>query len=54
MVEKYVWSARDADALCAFLLPMLAIDHRERAHARDLVNHPWLEVDPLSEDLWGW
>ncbi|RDX56243.1 kinase-like protein [Lentinus brumalis] len=54
MVEKYLWSERDADALCEFLLPMLTIDHRERKHARDMVNHPWLEVDPLSEDLWGW
>ncbi|KAI0359012.1 kinase-like protein [Trametes cingulata] len=54
MVEKYLWSERDADALCAFLEPMLVIDHRKRAHARDMVDHPWLEVDPLSEDLWGW
>ncbi|RPD58370.1 Pkinase-domain-containing protein [Lentinus tigrinus ALCF2SS1-6] len=54
MVEKYLWSERDSEALCEFLLPMLTIDHRQRAHARDLVDHPWLEVDPLSEDLWGW
>ncbi|KAI0724203.1 Pkinase-domain-containing protein [Cerioporus squamosus] len=54
MVEKYLWSERDSEALCEFLLPMLTIDHRERKHARDMVNHPWLEVDPLSEDLWGW
>lgn len=54
MVEKYVWSEGDAQALCKFLEPMLVIDHRERARARELVDHPWLEVDPLSEDLWGW
>ena len=54
MVEKYLWSERDAEALCEFLLPMLTIDHRRRAQARDMVDHPWLEVDPLSEDLWGW
>ncbi|KAI0336204.1 Pkinase-domain-containing protein [Cubamyces sp. BRFM 1775] len=54
MVEKYLWNERDAEALCSFLEPMLVIDHRKRAHARDMVNHPWLEVDPLSEDLWGW
>ncbi|KAI8983413.1 Pkinase-domain-containing protein [Trametes punicea] len=54
MIEKYLWSEPDAEALCAFLEPMLVIDHRKRAHARDMVNHPWLEVDPLSEDLWGW
>ncbi|OSD05852.1 Pkinase-domain-containing protein [Trametes coccinea BRFM310] len=54
MVEKYLWSEKDAEALCSFLEPMLVIDHRKRAHARVMVNHPWLEVDPLSEDLWGW
>ncbi|KAI0639031.1 Pkinase-domain-containing protein [Trametes polyzona] len=54
MVEKYLWSEADAAALCEFLEPMLVIDHRKRAHARDMVDHPWLEVDPLSEDLWGW
>ena len=54
MVEKYLWEPRNAQALCAFLEPMLVIDHRKRAHARDMVDHPWLEVDPLSEDLWGW
>ncbi|KAI0651501.1 Pkinase-domain-containing protein [Trametes meyenii] len=54
MVEKYLWAERDAEAVCEFLEPMLAIDHRKRAHAREMVSHPWLEVDPLSEDLWGW
>ncbi|KAI0757348.1 kinase-like protein [Daedaleopsis nitida] len=54
MVEKYLWSEADSQALCDFLEPMLAIDHRERKHARDLVDHKWLEVDPLSDDLWGW
>ncbi|PIL30940.1 hypothetical protein GSI_07109 [Ganoderma sinense ZZ0214-1] len=54
MVEKYLWSEEDATALCSFLEPMLVIDHRERKHAHDMVDHPWLEVDPLSEDLWGW
>lgn len=49
MVEKYGWSEKDAVALCEFLLPMLDIDHHSRAHARDLVNHRWLEVD--LEDL---
>jgi len=30
------------------LEPMLAIDMRERLHARDLKNHKWLE--PTKED----
>ncbi|KAH9853024.1 Pkinase-domain-containing protein [Lenzites betulinus] len=54
MVEKYGWSEEDGQKLCAFLEPMLVIDHRARAQARDMVDHPWLEVDPLSEALWGW
>ncbi|KAI0823116.1 Pkinase-domain-containing protein [Trametes gibbosa] len=54
MVEKYGWSEEDGQKVCAFLEPMLVIDHRVRAQARDMVDHPWLEVDPLSEDLWGW
>ena len=54
MMEKYSWSASDADAVCAFLVPMLNIDHRARAHARDMVDHPWLEVDmeELSQAEW--
>ncbi|KAH9927525.1 kinase-like protein [Epithele typhae] len=54
MMDKYLWTERDAEAVCAFLLPMLTVDHQKRAHARDMVDHAWLEVDPLSEDLWGW
>ena len=54
MVEKYLWSETDADALCKFLEPLLAVDQKARAQARKMVNHPWLEVDPLSEELWGW
>lgn len=56
MVEKYGWSDQDAAALCKFLLPMLDIDHHTRAHARDLVNHPWLEVDLEAElkNAEGW
>lgn len=49
MVEKYGWKETDAAALCQFLLPMLDIDHHFRAHARDLLNHPWLEVDLEAE-----
>ena len=54
MVEKYLWTEGDSEAVCEFLEPMLTIDHRERKHAREMIDHPWLEVDPLSEDLWGW
>ncbi|KAF9568521.1 kinase-like protein [Agrocybe pediades] len=48
MMEKYLFSEPDADLLCKFLEPMLAIDMRERSNARDLKDHPWLE--PNVED----
>ncbi|PPQ66119.1 hypothetical protein CVT26_010920 [Gymnopilus dilepis] len=48
MVEKYLYSEAEADALCSFLEPMLAVDMRERANARDVKNHPWLE--PSKDD----
>ncbi|KAI0080057.1 kinase-like protein [Panus rudis PR-1116 ss-1] len=51
MIEKYLWSESDAQAFCEFLEPMLVIDHRKRAQARDLVDHPWLDVDLNAEDL---
>ncbi|KAH9945629.1 kinase-like protein [Amylocystis lapponica] len=54
MAEKYLWAESDADALCAFIEPMLTVDHTARKQARQMVNHPWLQVDPLSEELWGW
>lgn len=54
MVEKYGWNEADTMALCDFLLPMLHIDHRSRAHARDMVDHPWLEVDADELDRIEW
>lgn len=54
MVEKYMWPESDAAKLCEFLEPMLTVDYRNRKHARHMVNHPWLEVDPTSADLWDW
>lgn len=54
MMEKYQWTAEEAAALCAFLEPMLEVDYRKRAQARDLLDHPWLEVDLADEDFVGW
>ena len=54
MVEKYLWNESDSAALCEFLEPMLVVDQRERAHAREMVDHPWLEVDLSGEDLSTW
>lgn len=42
MMEKYSYSEKDSAELCSFLVPMLAADMRERKHARDVVDHPWL------------
>lgn len=49
MVEKYLFSEADSALLCDFLDPMLAIDMRERTHARDMKNHRWLE--PTRDDV---
>jgi serine/threonine-protein kinase SRPK3 len=49
MMEKYLYKEKDAMALCDFLEPMLAVDQRDRKEARDMVNHPWMDVD---EDEW--
>lgn len=52
MMEKYLWAEAEAVALCEFLEPMLVVDHRKRKQARELVDHPWLEVDLHSPELW--
>lgn len=44
MIEKYLFSEPDAVLLCEFLEPLLAVDMKERAHARDLRDHRWLEI----------
>ncbi|KAG6889371.1 hypothetical protein C0995_001436 [Termitomyces sp. Mi166 len=54
MTEKYGYSDSDSAALSDFLLPMLAIDMRERAHARDMLDHSWLSPCPHDEELYEW
>ncbi|KAG2062087.1 kinase-like protein [Suillus hirtellus] len=44
MTEKYLFSVSEANDLCSFLEPMLAVDQRERKEVRDLVDHYWLDV----------
>ncbi|KAG1757337.1 kinase-like protein [Suillus lakei] len=55
MTEKYLFSTSEADDLCAFLEPMLAVDQRERKEVRDMVDHHWLDV---KDEEWigvdGW
>ncbi|KAF7306620.1 CMGC/SRPK protein kinase [Mycena indigotica] len=53
MTEKYLWSDDDAAVLCTFLEPMLAVDHRNRASAKDMLDHRWLEVLDVDDDAVG-
>ncbi|KAH8828629.1 kinase-like domain-containing protein [Flagelloscypha sp. PMI_526] len=48
MNRKYGWSEVDSALFSNFALPMLAPDMHQRVHARDIINHPWLEVDPST------
>lgn len=41
--DKYLFPKVDADALSAFLAPMLRLHPDKRAKASDLVHHNWLE-----------
>ncbi|KAI0067947.1 kinase-like protein [Artomyces pyxidatus] len=49
MREKYLLPAADAEALCSFLEPMLALDMHQRASAGEMISHPWLDVDWKEE-----
>jgi serine/threonine-protein kinase SRPK3 len=42
LMDKYKYSATDADDISGFLLPMLVINPEKRADAGGMVNHPWL------------
>ncbi|TFK41305.1 kinase-like domain-containing protein [Crucibulum laeve] len=48
MTEKYLFAEQDATSLCAFLEPMLTVDMRNRKHAREMIDHPWLS--PSNDD----
>ncbi|KAF7340001.1 Protein kinase dsk1 [Mycena venus] len=54
MMEKYLWSEPDAAVLCTFLGPMLAIDPRNRTDAKDMLDHPWLEVTAADDVVGDW
>lgn len=42
MIDKYDYSKEDADLFASFLSPMLVVDPKKRANARDMLDHPWL------------
>ncbi|PXF50095.1 Serine/threonine-protein kinase SRPK [Gracilariopsis chorda] len=48
--EKYKFPVKDADELADFLLPMLFLDPKRRASAREQLQHPFLQ-DNNSEDM---
>jgi serine/threonine protein kinase len=43
LIEKYVYSPSEAEAMNSFLLPMLAINPRDRSRAADMLDHEWLD-----------
>lgn len=47
LIQKYDYPAEQADKLCDFVLPMLALDPDERPSAAELAEHPWLD-DPKA------
>ncbi|KAK0465261.1 kinase-like domain-containing protein [Desarmillaria tabescens] len=54
MMEKYLYTDRDATILCDFLEPMLVIDMKQRSHARDMIDHRWLDVVEGDEVAGSW
>ena len=54
MVEKYLYTERESLDLCEFLHPMLVIDMKQRACARDMINHKWLDPSLSDEVVDEW
>ncbi|KAF8350191.1 kinase-like domain-containing protein [Amanita rubescens] len=54
MIEKYLYTETESIALCGFLEPMLAVDMRERAYARDMKNHKWLQLRETDGSVIDW
>ena len=50
MMDKYLYPEADADALGAFLLPMLNIGHKQRVSAGEMAQHEWLEKEDQAAD----
>lgn len=44
LVDKYHWCDDEAKLLASFLLPMLNYNQRERATAKECLDHPWLTM----------
>ncbi|MCQ2821520.1 MAG: hypothetical protein MJ252_30040, partial [archaeon] len=51
LMKKYKIKHSEAKALAEFLLPMLEYYPEKRASAREMLNHPWLKMEP-NFDYW--
>ncbi|KAF9270540.1 kinase-like protein [Marasmius fiardii PR-910] len=54
MIEKYLYTEEDSEALCDFLRPMLVIDFKNRASARDMIDHEWLTISEADGPCEEW
>lgn len=54
MSEKYLCTMEESRALCEFLEPMLAVDMRKRATAKEMKAHQWLQPSPSDEVVSDW
>ena len=46
LMMKYHFKEKEAQALSDFIMPMLEYLPEKRASARELLNHPWLKMEP--------
>ena len=51
LMKKYKIKHNEAKALADFLLPMLEYYPEKRASAREMLNHPWLKMEPNFDYL---
>lgn len=51
LMEKYRFVESEAESLADFLLPMLEWYPEKRATAREMINHPWLHMEPNYDYL---
>ena len=51
LMEKYRFIESEAEALADFLLPMLEWYPEKRATAKEMINHPWLNMEPNYDNL---
>ncbi|XP_072992051.1 uncharacterized protein [Typha latifolia] len=50
LVEKYEFSARDANDMADFLVPILDFVPEKRPTAVQLLHHPWLDAGPMLRE----